>query len=123
MEKASVRLGAANWRPIVLCSMLVASKVWQDLASWNFEFAAVYPQFPLHSINKLETMFLTGMAWKLPINPQLYTKYYFALLYGMNQTSDFRRRYNMLVNVRPPNAARVHQRSQQAETMMLSKSL
>ena len=44
MEKANVPLLAATWRPILLCSMLLASKVWQDCASWNIEFSVVFPQ-------------------------------------------------------------------------------
>lgn len=34
MDKGRVSLLAATWRPILLCSMLMASKVWQDSASW-----------------------------------------------------------------------------------------
>jgi hypothetical protein len=51
MEMANVPLLAMNWRPILLCGLLLASKVWQDLSSWNVEFSQVYPQFPLASIN------------------------------------------------------------------------
>ena len=45
MEKANVPLLAATWRPILLCAMLLASKVWQDCASWNIEFSVVFPQY------------------------------------------------------------------------------
>lgn len=34
MDKGKVSLLSATWRPILLCSMLLASKVWQDCASW-----------------------------------------------------------------------------------------
>lgn len=27
-----------NWRPIVFTSMIVASKVWDDLSMWNLDF-------------------------------------------------------------------------------------
>ena len=44
MEKGKVPLTAQTWRPILLCGLLLASKVWQDYASWNIEFSHVYPQ-------------------------------------------------------------------------------
>lgn len=31
METANVPLVSQNWRPILLCGLLLASKVWQDL--------------------------------------------------------------------------------------------
>lgn len=58
MEAQDLRLLACNWRPVMLCGLLMASKVWQDLSSWNVEFASVYPQFSLSSINNLERQFL-----------------------------------------------------------------
>lgn len=54
MEHAKVPLLACSWRPIFMCGLLLASKVWQDLSSWNIEFANVYPQYPLDAINRLE---------------------------------------------------------------------
>ena len=51
-----------------MCGLLLASKVWQDLSSWNIEFASVYPQFSLDSINKLELNFLRNVKWDLYIS-------------------------------------------------------
>ena len=31
MEHANVPLVASTWRPVLLCGLLLASKVWQDL--------------------------------------------------------------------------------------------
>jgi len=42
MERANVPFMAKTWRPIVMCGLLLASKVWQDLSGWNIEFATVY---------------------------------------------------------------------------------
>ena len=52
MEAQRMRLLACNWRPILLSAMLLASKVWQDLSSWNVEFSSVYPQFELSAVNR-----------------------------------------------------------------------
>lgn len=68
MEVAKVPLLACTWRPIFMCGLLLASKVWQDLSSWNIEFSSVYPQFSLEAINKLELNFLRNVKWDLYIS-------------------------------------------------------
>lgn len=68
METAKVPLLACTWRPIFMCGLLLASKVWQDLSSWNIEFASVYPQFSLDAINRLELSFLRMVKWDLYIS-------------------------------------------------------
>eukprot|EP00816_Leptocylindrus_hargravesii_P001426 CAMPEP_0196819696 /NCGR_PEP_ID=MMETSP1362-20130617/71770_1 /TAXON_ID=163516 /ORGANISM="Leptocylindrus danicus, Strain CCMP1856" /LENGTH=707 /DNA_ID=CAMNT_0042198277 /DNA_START=506 /DNA_END=2629 /DNA_ORIENTATION=+ len=96
MEVAKVPLMAHTWRPIVMCGLLLASKVWQDLSSWNIEFSTVYPQFSLEAINKLELLFLRQVKWDLYISSSLYAKYYFALR-SLLEKKDFRQRYNRMV--------------------------
>jgi hypothetical protein len=68
METAKVPLLGTTWRPILLAGLLLASKVWQDLSSWNIEFATVYPQFGLDAINRLELLFLKKVKWDLCIS-------------------------------------------------------
>jgi hypothetical protein len=68
MEIAKVPLLACTWKPIFMCGLLLASKVWQDLSSWNIEFASVYPQFTLDAINRLELQFLRKVKWDLYIS-------------------------------------------------------
>lgn len=96
MEVAKVPLSSDTWRPIFMCGLLLASKVWQDLSSWNIEFASVYPQYSLESINRLELIFLKMIKWDLYISSSLYAKYYFALR-SLLEKKDFRHRYNILV--------------------------
>jgi hypothetical protein len=68
MEVAKVPLLSSTWKPIFMCGLLLASKVWQDLASWNIEFASVYPQYSLDAINRLELQFLRMVKWDLYIS-------------------------------------------------------
>ena len=68
-----------NWRPIVLTSILVASKVWDDLSSWNVEFSDLFPLLPLKSINNLERLFLDTLKYNLFVASSVYATYYFAL--------------------------------------------
>jgi hypothetical protein len=51
-------LQPTNWRPLVLCSLLVAQKVWDDRYLSNADFAFIYPFFVTEEINRLEKKFL-----------------------------------------------------------------
>ncbi|KAG5178816.1 hypothetical protein JKP88DRAFT_264538 [Tribonema minus] len=125
MEVAAVPLLATTWKPVVLCGLLLASKVWQDLSSWNVEFSTVYPEFSLRSINRLEHVYLAQVQWDLYISASLYAKYYFALR-SLAEGRDFRRRYNCVVQIDAPRADRVQERSlavREEAAKMFSKSL
>lgn len=114
MEAAKVPLLASTWRPIFMCGLLLASKVWQDLSSWNIEFASVYPQYSLSSINRLELQFLRMVQWDLYISSSQYAKYYFALR-SLVEKPDFRQRYNRMVGgvdtVHASQARKIEERS------------
>ena len=80
--------------------------MWQDLSSWNVEFAQVYPQYTLESINRLEREFLHALHWDLYISGSLYAKYYFALR-SMSERKNFRRRYMYIMKVNAPGGRRI----------------
>jgi len=129
MEVAKVPLLACTWRPIFMCGLLLASKVWQDLSSWNIEFASVYPQFSLEAINRLELNFLRNVKWDLYISSSLYAKYYFALR-SLVEKQDFRQRYNRMVGgvdtVAQSEALKVQKRTEQVKEealLQLSRSM
>jgi hypothetical protein len=123
MERASVELLAINWRPIVMAGMLLASKVWQDLSSWNIEFARVYPQFSVQSINRLERNILRLLQWDLFISGAVYAKYYFALR-SLNESRNFRQRYNYIMRPQnAPQAKQLEKRSAHASNLLYSRSL
>jgi hypothetical protein len=123
MEVAKVPLMANTWKPIIMCGLLLASKVWQDWASWNIEFASVYPQFSLDNINKLEVKFCKVIKWNLYISSSLYAKYYFALR-SLLEKQNFRRRYVQMVggvnNVAASEAIMISKRSEIMKEKALS---
>jgi hypothetical protein len=51
-------LSPKNWRPIILCALLVAQKVWEDKNLNNADFSYIYPFFVTKEINMLEQKFL-----------------------------------------------------------------
>lgn len=129
MEAAKVPLLANTWRPIFMCGLLLASKVWQDLSSWNIEFASVYPEYSLDAINRLELNFLRYVKWDLYISTSLYAKYYFALR-SLVEKVDFRQRYNRMVggvdNVAQSEAVKISKRTEQFKEeaiLQLSRSM
>jgi Cyclin len=129
MEVAKVPLVSRTWRTIFMCGLLLASKVWQDLSSWNIEFATVYPQYSLESINRLEVQFLKMIKWDLYISSSLYAKYYFALR-SIVEKQDFRMRYNRMVvgvgNVDASEALKIQQRSEMVKEealLLFSRSM
>ncbi|OQR94939.1 cyclin-Y-like protein [Achlya hypogyna] len=122
MERANIPLLGSSWKPIVLCGLLLSSKVWQDLSSWNVEISNIYPQFPLHCINRLERLFLHYIQWDLYISGSVYAKYYFALR-SLTEKKDFRRRYNYTIKIDPPNSKRLEERSAAVKNELYSRSL
>ena len=72
-------LQPTNWRPLVLCSLLVAQKVWDDQYLSNSDFAFIYPFFVTTEINKLEQKFLELIQYNVTVKSALYAKYYFEL--------------------------------------------
>ena len=110
MEKSGVELLADNWRPILLCGLLLASKVWQDVNPWNIEFANVLSDFSLDSINRLERTFLKHLQYSLNISGKVYARYYFALR-SLAEKRNFRQRYNhMMISRNAPNSSQVEER-------------
>lgn len=124
MELAKVPLMADTWRPIFMCGLLLASKVWQDLSSWNIEFSNVYPQYSLDAISRMETQFLKMVKWDLYISSSLYAKYYFALR-SLVEKKDFRQRYNQMVggvgSVDAREAMKVQRRTEMVKEVALSQ--
>lgn len=72
-------LHPTNWRPLLLCSIMVAQKVWDDKYLSNADFAFIYPFFVTEEINKLEQKFLELLQYNVTVKSSLYAKYYFEL--------------------------------------------
>lgn len=69
----------SNWRPICLCSLMLAQKVWDDRYLSNSDFAFIYPFFDCEELNRLELIFLELIQYNLTIKTSLYAKYYIEM--------------------------------------------
>lgn len=68
-----------NWRPLLLCSLLVAQRVWDDKYLSNADFAYIYPFFKNEEVNKLELKFLEFIEYNVNVKQNVYVRYYFEL--------------------------------------------
>jgi hypothetical protein len=79
VSSAGCPLLVTSWRPILLASLILAQKVWDDRALHNSDFALFCPMFTLKEINFLEKKFLGLIDYDVSITGSLYASYYFQL--------------------------------------------
>ena len=60
-----ISLLPCNLRPITLCALLLAAKVWPDNTPTNQDFCVVYPQFDQEAFNALESTFINAIRWEV----------------------------------------------------------
>jgi len=75
----SITLHASNWRRVIMASLMLASKVWEDLAVWNVDFITVFPAVTVADLNTLENNLLHLLNFDAGVTRQYYAQYYFAL--------------------------------------------
>lgn len=68
-----------NWRPLVLISLMIAQKMWDDKYLSNSDFSYIYPFFDTKQVNSLEMKFLELIQYNTHIKFSIYTKYYLEL--------------------------------------------
>ncbi|OQS00727.1 cyclin-Y [Thraustotheca clavata] len=75
-----LQIHAGNWQAIVFSSMVMASKVWDDLSMCNADFSKIcHITFPLRRINTLELLYLDAVEYNVRVSAASYAKYYFHL--------------------------------------------
>lgn len=75
----NIDLTPRNLRPLILCSFLLASKVWDDVSMWNVDFCEIYPRYNLRLLNKWESEFLVAIGFDVSVSASMYAEYYFNL--------------------------------------------
>jgi len=75
-----VTLHATNWRRIAVGALLLAAKVWEDLAVWNVDWLeGTFPNIKVQDLNLLEKEFLSSLQFTVSLKSSVYAKYYFDL--------------------------------------------
>lgn len=80
IETRTCPLTPRNVRPLIICSFLAASKVWDDKGLWTVDCADMFRDVgTLKHINTWERLFFAAVDWNLVVSAALYAKYYFYL--------------------------------------------
>ena len=68
-------LTSRNWRRILLTSMIIANKIWDDNSFENSHFSQVFANLGINEINTLERIFLELINYKVYVKQSEYFKY------------------------------------------------
>ena len=74
-----------NWKPLMFTGILLASKFWEDINFWNVDYVDALGLYPLKSINRMESEFVSLCNYNLFVSADLYTQYYVAVREISNQ--------------------------------------
>ncbi|KAJ3450447.1 cyclin y isoform a [Anaeramoeba flamelloides] len=77
--KNPLRISDKTWRRIIIITLLLAYKIWEELAVWNVDYKYIFEDLTLDDINSLESTVLNYMNFKLSVNTPTYTNYYLEL--------------------------------------------
>ena len=61
MRRTDMHLLSDTWRPLLVCGLLTATKIWQDNAPSNKDFSKVHVEFPTRAISNLERYFAAAV--------------------------------------------------------------
>jgi hypothetical protein len=75
MKQSRIEIRFINWRPLVFTAILLASKFWEDISYWNIDFVERMDIYPLKSINRMESEFLSLCNYNIYVSAELYTQY------------------------------------------------
>lgn len=75
INASKTELRASNWRPLLLTSIILASKYWEDCNFWTYDFSE-FSNFSLRSLNIMEAKFIDLLEFNLHVPSKLYLVYY-----------------------------------------------
>ena|SRR3990167_1833773 len=74
-----ITIDPSNWRRVILSTLILASKVWEDQAVWNVDFCSIFPRITVQDLANLEKVLLRLLQFNVTLQGGTYAKYYFEL--------------------------------------------
>lgn len=79
LTRTGILMNNLNWRRLILTTLCIASKIWDDDSLENEHFPKVMKDVTLKEINTFERVLLDLIGYDLVIKGAEYAKYYFIL--------------------------------------------
>ena len=76
MYTSKIEIRFINWEPLLFTAILLASKFWEDLNYWNIDYEEHLNLYPLKSINRMESEYLSLCDYNMYVSAELYYDYY-----------------------------------------------
>ena len=75
MLKGRIEIRDFNWKPLVFTAILLASKFWEDIIWYNYDFVENLEIYSLKSINRMESEFLSLCDYNIYVSAEKYEQY------------------------------------------------
>ena len=75
MLQGKLEIRNFNWKPLVFTAILLASKFWEDIIWYNVDFEDNCEIFPLKSINRMESEFISLCDYNIYVSADKYNRY------------------------------------------------
>lgn len=90
MITGQIEIRQNNWRPLVFTAILLASKFWEDVIWFNVDFVDNMELYPLKSINRMESEFISLCDYNIYVSAEKYFQYQaevYAISHPQNSSS------------------------------------
>ena len=75
MINGRIEIRDFNWKPLVFTAILLASKFWEDIIWYNYDFFENLEIYSLKSINRMESEFLSLCDYNIYVSAEKYEQY------------------------------------------------
>jgi hypothetical protein len=79
LQEQGLEMYPYNWRRVVLSTLILGSKVWEDFEVWNADFQSVLPKATSRDLARLEKIVLALLEYKVSVSASQYAHCYFEM--------------------------------------------